>query len=116
MRWLAVTVALLVASAGLVLGIYVRDRDTSWRPAPHAAADFDARMVMTYVAGPDCGKRCSYELLGNPQTNHWLARIVDRSRAQCVDIDLLSFATSEAHGVSGVTPVACGSVSAAPGR
>jgi hypothetical protein len=113
MRWLGVTLALLGVSAVLVAGIYLRDRDTSWRPPQRAAADFDARMVLTYVAGPDCGKRCSYKLLANPRDNHWLARIVDRSRAQCVDIDVEKFGIDESHGIAGIATVNCGSVGAA---
>jgi hypothetical protein len=113
MRWLAVTLALLSASAVLVGGIYLRDRDTAWRLPPHRAADFDARMVLTYVAGPDCGRRCSYKLLANPGKNHWLARIVDRSRAECVDIDVDRFGISESHGIAGITMINCRSLPAA---
>ncbi len=47
MRWLAVTLALLAASAALLGGIYLRDRDTSWLPPPRTAADFDAQVVLT---------------------------------------------------------------------
>jgi hypothetical protein len=112
-KWLAVTLALLGISAALVTGIYLRDRDTSWRPAPRTAADFDARMVLTYVAGPDCGARCSYELLANPRDNHWLARIVDRSRAECVDINLDTFGINESHGIAGIVMINCDSVAAA---
>jgi hypothetical protein len=32
MRWFYVTIALLLASACLVTWIYLRDRDTNWRP------------------------------------------------------------------------------------
>ncbi len=32
MRWLYITIALLAASACLVGWIYLRDRDTNWRP------------------------------------------------------------------------------------
>ncbi len=32
MRWLLVTIALLAASACLVGWVYLRDRDTNWRP------------------------------------------------------------------------------------
>jgi hypothetical protein len=114
MRWLAVSLGLLCASAALVVGIYLRDRDTSWQLPQRSAAMFDARMVMTYVAGPDCGKRCSFKLLANPRSNHWLARIVDRSRTQCVDIDVTKFGTSAEHGISGIVTVGCDSLGAAP--
>jgi hypothetical protein len=110
MKWLAATIVLLAASAALVLGIFLRDRDTAWQPPPRAAANFDAMRVMTYVAGPTCGTRCSYEVLANPRANHWLARIVDRSRAECVDIDVDSFDVSGAHGISGIRVIDCRSV------
>jgi hypothetical protein len=115
MRWLVVTVALLCASAALVAGIYLRDRDASWQPPQRDRAAYDARMVMALVAGPDCGKRCSYTLLANPRDSHWLARIVDRSRTECVDIDVLKFDTSRAHGISGVTAVGCDPIGAPVG-
>lgn len=115
MRWLAVTLALLSASAALVLGIYLRDRGSAWRPPQRTAADFDARTVLNYVAGPTCGKRCSYELLAHPRTNHWLARVVDRSRAECVDIDLMKFATTATRGILGIEVIDCASVPAVAG-
>jgi hypothetical protein len=110
MKWFTATIVLLLASAALVLGVFLRDRDTAWQPPARAAASFDARWVMTYVAGPTCGTRCSYEVLANPRANHWLARIVDRSRAECVDIDVDTFDVSGAHGISGIQVIDCGSV------
>ena len=110
MKWLAVTAALLTASAALVAGIFLRDRDPSWRPPPRMAANFDAQRVLTYMAGPDCGRRCSYALLANPRDGHWLARIVDRSRAECVDIDLDKFEINASHGVAGIALIDCDSV------
>jgi len=107
MRWLAVTLALLGASVALVAGIYLRDRDTSWRPPERATADFDAQWLLLYLAGPACGNRCGYRLLGHPQTNHWLAWINDRSRTQCVDINVGAFQITTAHGVLGVTRIPC---------
>lgn len=107
MRWLAVTLALLAASAAVVVGIYLRDRDTSWLPPARTAADFDAQVVLTEVAGPGCGTRCSYQLLANPRPDHWLAQIVDRSRTSCVDIDLSTFRADDSNGLSGVKLVDC---------
>lgn len=113
MRWLAATIVLLGASVALVAGIYLRDRDASWQPPQRVAADFDAHWVLTYVAGPTCGKRCSYKVLAHPRADHWLARIVDRSRAECVDINVRSFGVSDAHGIAGIKVIDCGSVPAA---
>jgi hypothetical protein len=113
MRWLAVTAVLLGASAALIAGIYLRDRDaSSWRPPPRTAADFDARTILTYVAGPDCGHRCSYKLVANPRDNHWLARIVDRSRTECVDINLNKFGIDASHGIAGIALISCDSLPA----
>jgi len=110
MRWLAATLVLLAASAALLLGIFLRDRDTAWQLPPRATAEFDAKWVMTYVAGPTCGKRCSYTVLANPRADHWLARIVDRSRTTCVDIDVGRFDVSSAHGISGIQVIDCRSL------
>jgi hypothetical protein len=114
MKWLGVTAALLAASAALVVGIYLRDWSSAWRLPPQKAAEVDARRVLTFMAGPQCGRRCSYRMLAHPRTNHWLAVIVDRARPpQCVDINVDRFEISAAHGVSGVQPVSCDSAAAA---
>lgn len=111
MKWLAATLALIIASTALVGGIYFRDRDTSgFLSAPQVAANADARAVMFGIAGTDCGRRCSYRLLGSTKPDHWLAQIVDRSRTECVEIDLRTFGLSDVHGISGVAMVDCGSV------
>ena len=110
MRWLAVTGVLLGACAALIAGIYLRDRDPSWRPPPRMAANFDAHMILTYMAGPDCGHRCSYKLLANPRDNHWLARLVDRSRTRCVDINLMKFGMDQSYGIAGFAMINCDSL------
>ena len=115
MRWLAVTVALLTASAVLAAGIYLRDRDTAWRLPPQRAAEADARSMLVYIAGPYCGKRCSYRILGHPQVDHWVARIVNRSHPpRCVDIDIQKFDVRPAHGVSGIELISCGGAASGP--
>jgi hypothetical protein len=115
-RWLAVTLALLGASAVLVAGIYLRDRDPSnWLPAPRTAASSDAGAVMAGLGGPDCGRRCSFRLLGNPKPDHWLAQIVDRARTECVDINLRAFGASDTNGLSGVALIDCESLAPADG-
>lgn len=108
MRWLAATLALLTASAALVVGIYLRDRSTSWRLPPRQAAQADAHMMLLNIAGPYCGARCSYRMIGHPQADHWVARIVDRSHPpRCVDINIQKFDVSSEHGVSGIKLVSC---------
>jgi hypothetical protein len=111
MKWLAATLALIAATAAVLAGIYFRDRDTSgFLPAPRTAADADARAVMFGIGGTDCGRRCSYRLLGSTKPDHWLAQIVDRSRTECVEIDLKTFGLSDVHGISGVAMIDCESV------
>jgi hypothetical protein len=109
MRWLAVTLALLGASLALVAGIYLRNYDSSWRPPQRTAAEADAKIVFTYVAGLWCARHCSSTVLATSRPNHWLARIVDRSRPRCVDINVETFGVSQAHGLSGIAVVNCGS-------
>ena len=116
MRWLAATLALMAASAAIVVAIYFRDRDTSgFLPAPRTAANADARAVMYGLGGTNCGRRCSYRLLGPTKPDHWAAQIVDRARTECVEIDLKSFGTSIAHGLSGVSLIDCEAAASAPG-
>ena len=115
MKWLGVTVGLLATAAALVLAIYLRDYSSSWRLAPRQAAFADAQLVLYSMAGPQCGNQCSYEILGHPGTDHWLAKIVDRSHpARCVDIDIDTFDMGSARDGSGVQTVSCDSIASAP--
>jgi hypothetical protein len=45
MKWLYVTIGLLATSACLIAWIYLRDRDTNWRPPEHQSGQ-----VATVVA------------------------------------------------------------------
>jgi hypothetical protein len=108
MRWLCATVCLLSVSAGLIAWVYLRDRDpSSWRPPEGQLARVDARATLAALQGPDCRRGCASELLGRIQTDRWLARVTIRGHAQCVQIDLDTFASSELHGLSGVQPSRC---------
>jgi hypothetical protein len=63
MKWLAVTIALLALSAGLVSWIYLRDRDTSgWRTVERAQTRPEAGAVRD-VLQLACQQRCE---LGAP--------------------------------------------------
>lgn len=115
MKWLAITLALLGASVALVAGIYLRDYDSSWRPPQRTAAEADAKIVFTYVAGLWCATHCSSTVLATARPNHWLARIVDQSRSRCVDIDVETFNVSQDHGLSGIAVVNCGSAAPSAG-
>lgn len=92
MRWLAVTTALLSASACLVAGIYLRDRyATDWQPPERTIAHADADTLLTALAGGDCHASCAVELLGSPRPHHRVARIKTRSATQCFEIDVETF-------------------------
>jgi hypothetical protein len=105
-RWLAATLALLVASAALVLGVYLRDRDpANWLPPQRVAAAQDAVTIMRVIACPSA--ICSYRLVGNPRPNHWLARVSIGPMRVCFDIDLLAFDVTAAHGFTGARAVRC---------
>lgn len=106
MRWLAVTVALLAASAGLIAGIYLRDRDVNWLPPERSAAYSDAMALAAHIGGT-CPRDCAVTLLGHPRPDHWTERIGIRTATQCFDIDVRTFATEDVHGLSGVTRVGC---------
>jgi hypothetical protein len=108
MRWLCVTVGLLSACLCLVAWIYLRDRDpASWRPPEGQLARVDAAATLAALRGADCHSGCTEKLLGRVHTDRWLARITVRGRAQCVQIDLDTFASSQQHGLLGVRPSRC---------
>jgi hypothetical protein len=109
MRWLAVTAALLTASACLVAGIYFRDRDaTDWRLPERTVAQTDADAVLTALVGGNCHASCGVELLGSPRPHHWVARIKARSETQCFEIDVETFGWARQRGLSGIEAVSCG--------
>jgi len=106
MRWLAVTVALLSASAALVAGIYLRDRDPSgWLPPPRVAARQDAETILLEIACPRA--ICSYRLVGNPRPGHWVASLFTGAGTVCFDIDLVAFDVDASRGFTGATRVPC---------
>jgi hypothetical protein len=100
-------VALLAASAALVLAIYLRDRDPGgWLPPQREVAHSDAMAIAAEIGGM-CPRDCAVSLLGHPRTNHWTERIVIPTATRCVDINVLTFATYEERGIAGVTVVSC---------
>lgn len=110
MKWLAVTVALLGASAALVGGMYVRDRDPSgWLPPGPTIARHDAMSIAAAIGGT-CPRDCTVKLLAHPRTDHWTERIEIPAATECVDINVRTFDTNEVRGISGVTKVSCDAV------
>lgn len=113
MRWLALTLALIGASAALIGGIYFRDRtSSSWLPPPREAAALDARTIIDLMA---CPGPCTYTVVRTSRAYHWVATIhSSNTSTHCYDIDLQTFDTGTGHGVSGVLPVACDRAGSAP--
>lgn len=108
MRWLAATVTLLGASAALIVGIYLRDRDPGhWLPPQRQVAHSDAMAIAAAIGGT-CPRDCAVKLLGHPRRDHWTEKITIPTATRCVDINVMTFATDETHGVAGVTMVRCG--------
>jgi hypothetical protein len=103
MRWLYVTVGLLATCACLIGWIYLRDRDTSWRPPEQQTARADAT-IANDLRGADCRSSCATELLGRTGPHRWLVRVTLRGRAECLEIDVATFATSPRHGLVGASP------------
>jgi hypothetical protein len=75
MKWLYVTIGLLTTCVCLVGWIYLRDRDTNWRPPEHQLARADASTALTVLSDADCRSDCAIELLGRTQPHRWLVRL-----------------------------------------
>jgi hypothetical protein len=110
MRWLYVTLGLLSVSACLLAWVYLRDRDTNWRPPEHQLARIDAAATLN-VLGGECRSGCATKLLGLKRTesHRWLMHVTVSGRTQCLQINLDTFAVSPQHGLSGVQPSRCAS-------
>jgi hypothetical protein len=108
MRWLAVTIALLLACVSLGAWIFLRDRDTAgYVPADRIDAQRDAQVVLDALSGGHCDHGCRVKLLGQPQPRRWLARFDVASRASCYEIDLDTFSSTAQRGLQGISPSAC---------
>jgi hypothetical protein len=107
MRWLAVTITFLTATAALVGGVYVRDRVGN-PPLPHqqSVAHTEAEALLAGIAGSHC-QPCGVAVLSNPHHGHWLARITTKRSVQCVDINLQAFTWEPGRGFTGVTSISC---------
>ena len=108
MRWLAATIGLISASAVLVGGIYLRDRDPgSWRPPESTRAQGAAQTVLAALSGYNCHQGCVVTSVTRRGQDQWLARLEIRSRARCFAIDLQRFSFTVQHGLVGVAAVKC---------
>jgi hypothetical protein len=107
MRWLALTASLLAACVGLVGWVYLRDRYSSqWRLPERQIASVDAARTLEAFAG-GCGRRCEVRLLGRGGHSEWVIRLTVSGRAQCLRLDLTTFATDQPHRLAGVSPNRC---------
>ncbi len=107
MRWLAVMLALLLASGTLVGGIYARDRAPgTYHPATATQARADAATVLVTTEGWHC-PGCAVTRLERGPGGTWLARLRIRSEIRCVLIDLARFSFTPRRGLTGVRYVAC---------
>jgi hypothetical protein len=106
MRWLYVTIGLLATCACLIGWIYLRDRNTSWRPPEQQTARADAT-VANDILGANCRSFCATELLGQTGAHRWLVRVTRRGRPECLEIDVATFVVSQQHGLVGVSPRRC---------
>jgi hypothetical protein len=106
MRWFLLTLVLLASSAGLVGWIYLRDRDTHWKPTEPQLAYAAAEGTLGKLGGEGCSVGCSAEALSRLAPDRWLARITVRGKTRCVQIDLLAF-TVNGPGLTGVKPSRC---------
>ncbi len=107
MRWFYITVGLLATCVCLVAWIYLRDRDTNWRPPELQLARADATAILTELTNGYCRSGCATKVLGHTGSHRWLVRITVREQPQCLRINLDTFATSRQHGLTGVQPSHC---------
>jgi len=103
MRWFYVSVGLLATSFCLVTWIYLRDRNTDWRPPEAQLARADAALMLNNVLrGTVCRYGCAAVVLGHNASHRWLVCITVRHRSRCLEINLDAFTFSQQHGLSGV--------------
>jgi hypothetical protein len=105
MRWLFVTLVLLAGSASMLGWIYLRDRDTDWRPPERQLVRADVAIALSELPRGDCPHGCETEVLRHTGSR-WLVRITVKGQARCIDVNLQTFEPSE-HGLSGIQPTPC---------
>lgn len=102
------TIGLLATSACLVAWMYLRDRDTNWRPSEAQIAQDDAKVILRYALHrTGCRSGCASEVLGSTGPRRWLVRITVRGRSQCLQIDLNTFTPGKGKKW-GAIPESCG--------
>jgi len=108
MKWLYVTIGLLTTCVCLVGWIYLRDRDTNWRPPEPQLARADATVALGELPRRDCRHGCQTKVLGGTGPHRWLVRITVKGRTRCIQINLDTI-TANRHRVAGVQPSRCAS-------
>jgi hypothetical protein len=105
MRWLFLTLVLLASSACMLGWIYLRDRDTHWRPAESQLVRADVAIALGDLPHGDCAHGCRTEVLSHVGSR-WLVRITVKGQSRCIHVNLQAFAPSE-HDLSGIQPTRC---------
>lgn len=107
MRWLFATLGLLLASGCLVGWIYLRDRDTSWRPGEEQMVIADAYGAISELGGGTCLSGCDPERLGRAPSHLWFVHVRLMGKSKCLEINVKRFSMTAAHGLSGVQESSC---------
>jgi hypothetical protein len=106
MRWLLLTLVLLASSAGLLGWIYLRDRDTNWRPVETQVVQANVEGALSELPRSDCSHGCETKILSRTGSHRWLVSITARGQTRCIQIELDGSAAS-GHGLSGIQPSPC---------
>jgi hypothetical protein len=108
MRWLAVTLALLLAAGVLMGAIYVRDRRPgTYLASPPTLARADATTVLVATQGWGPCSRCAVIGLRPGRAGVWSARLREHATVRCVRIDVRSFRFTPKQGLTGIRFVNC---------
>jgi hypothetical protein len=108
MRWLAVTLALLLAAGLLTGSIYLRDRSPgNYQPRTPTLARADAITVLSTIQGWGRCARCAVVDVRPVQSGTWSARLRVRSTMRCVRIDIARFRFTTTHGFTGIQFIRC---------
>jgi hypothetical protein len=106
MKWLFATIGLLAASLCLLGWIYLRDRDTNWRPAETQVVQANVEGALGELPRSDCSEGCKTKILRRTGAHRWLVSITARGQTRCIQIELDGPAAS-GHGLSGIQPSPC---------
>lgn len=108
MKWLAVTLGLLLAAGLLTGAIYIRDRrPDTYRPRTPTLARADATTVLSAIQGWGRCPRCAVMSVRPVRSGTWSARLRVRSTVRCVQIDVTRFRFTTRQGLTGIQFIHC---------